>query len=226
MKRNFLFLFAMSVMVAFTFSCKNEKKVEETATTATTENTTAAISGTYSADSTMSKVMWVGSKPGGKHNGTINVKSGSIAVTDGNITGGSIILDMNSINVLDLTGGEKAGLEGHLKGAKKGEEDHFFNVAKFPTAKFDVTKVTGLTGDSTATHLVYGNLTVKDVTKEVNFKANVSVDANGVSVSTQPFDINRTDFGVKYGSKTFFSNLKDKFIEDMISVQISLKGKK
>lgn len=215
----------MVALISFT-SCKNDKKVEETATTTTTEQATTAISGSYNIDSTMSKVMWSGSKPAGKHNGTINVKSGSIAVADGNITGGSVVLDMNSINVLDLTGGEKAGLEGHLKGAKKGEEDHFFNVAKFPTAKFDVTKVTGVTGDSTATHLVYGNLTVKDVTKEVSFKANVTLDASGVSVSTQPFQINRTDFGVKYGSKTFFNNLKDKFIDDMISIQIALKGKK
>ncbi len=224
MTRNFLMIAFLSV-VTFLASCKGKEQAAPAADAGTTAVAdTAAV--VFNVDSSATKVMWEGSKPKGKHMGTLNVTNGTVSVQNGNITAGEFTIDMNSINVTDLTGDEKAGLESHLKGTKKGEEDHFFNVAKFPTAKFAVNKVTGLTGDSTATHLVYGNLTVKDVTKEINFKANVSASADGVTVKTAPFMINRTDFNVKYGSKTFFDNLKDKFIDDNIAIQIDLTAKK
>ncbi len=225
MFKNF-FLVLYVAMVASFVSCKGDKKVEETqagdaAVVAVDTNAVA-----FNLDTTATMVNWIGSKPAGKHTGTIKVKEGSVSVKSGNIVAGSFILDMNSINVTDLKGGEKTGLEAHLKGLEKGKEDHFFNTPKYPTGKFEVTKVTGVTGDSTATHLIYGNLTVKDVTKEVSFKANVKSDATMVNVTTAPFNINRTDFNIKYGSKTFFNNLKDKFIDDNFSVQVNLVAKK
>jgi polyisoprenoid-binding protein YceI len=222
--RNFLTVALLSTMTLM-FSCKGKEQA-----VTTTDAGTAAVADTaavaFNVDTTATKIMWEGSKPAGKHTGTLNVSNGTLSVQGGNITAGEFNIDMNSLMVTDLKGDEKAGLEGHLKGTKKGEEDHFFNVAKYPTAKFAVNKVTGLTGDSIATHLVYGNLTIKDVTKEVSFKANVNATADGVSVKTAPFMINRTDFNVKYGSKTFFDNLKDKFIDDNIAIQLDLTAKK
>ena len=84
----------------------------------------------------------------------------------------------------------------------------------------------GLANDSIANSLVYGNLTLRDITKEVSFKAKVDVTDAGVTVMTAPLDVNRTDFGIKYGSKTFFDNLKDKFIDDVFTVQVNLSAKK
>ncbi len=225
MSKNFFIVLCVAMVASFV-SCKGDKKVEETTTgdAAAVAVDTNAV--TFNLDTTATMVNWVGSKPAGKHIGTIKVKEGSVSVKGGNITAGSFVLDMNSINVTDLKGKDKAALEGHLKGLEKGKEDHFFNTPKFATGKFELTKVAGVMGDSTATHLIYGNLTIKDVTKEVSFKANVKMDATMVSVTTAPFNINRTDFNIKYGSKTFFDNLKDKFIDDNFSVQINLMAKK
>jgi polyisoprenoid-binding protein YceI len=225
MSKNLFFVLFIAMVASFV-SCKGDKKVEETTAgdAAAVAVDTNAVA--YNLDTTATMVNWTGSKPAGKHTGSIKVKEGSVSVKGGNLVAGSFVLDMNSINVTDLKGNEKAGLEGHLKGLEKGKEDHFFNAPKYPTGKFELTKVTGVTGDSTATHLIYGNLTIKDVTKEISFKANVKADAAMVNVTTAPFNINRTDFNIKYGSKTFFDNLKDKFIDDNFTVQINLTAKK
>ncbi len=169
-----------------------------------------------------SKVLWEGAKPTGSHKGIISLSSGEIVVSDGTVTGGNFILDMNSISVVDLDGEMKSDLEGHLKGAVAGKEDHFFNVAKYPTGKFVITKTTILANDPDATHLVYGNLTLRDVTKEIGFKAHLSIANDVVKVMTPSFTINRTNWGVNYGSKSVFDNLGDKFVNDDIGLSIEL----
>ena len=95
----------------------------------------AEASGTSFAN-VQGKVYWTGSKPTGKHTGYIDVKSGNLVVDAGKITGGEFTLDMNTITCTDLDGDGKLSLEAHLKGTDEGEEDDFFNVTKFLTAKF------------------------------------------------------------------------------------------
>ena len=173
-----------------------------------------------------SKVMWEGAKPTSSHKGTISMSDGEVVVKDGMITGGNFTLDMNSIEVTDLEGGKKAGLEAHLKGTSEGKEDHFFNVNKFPTGKFEISKTTALTNDPEATHLVYGNLTIKDVTKEIGFKAQIGIREGEVIVTTPPFTIDRTKWGVNFNSGSVVENLGDKLINDEIGLTIALTANK
>jgi polyisoprenoid-binding protein YceI len=231
--RNFFFL-GMIVAILFNVtSCKD--KAATTDTTATGPDTTsvavnstttdANVTKTMAVDIATSKVNWTGSKPTGKHTGTINLKSGSLNVEKGQIVGGSFVLDMNSIAVTDLTGDEKAGLEGHLKGSDPKSPDDFFNVTKHPEATFAITKVEPITGDATATHKVTGNLTIKGVSKEVTMNASVGMKDGGMTVTTPEFTINRTDYGIKYQSKTFDKKLKEKFIDDNVAISINLSAK-
>ena len=156
-------------------------------------------------------VSWSGSKIAGTHTGTLNVTIGNIDVTGGKVTGGKFMIDMNSLSVTDLEAGKgKEKLEGHLK------SKDFFNVGANPTATFEITSATG--GNVT------GNLTMMGVTKSVTFPASINVGDQGVSVTTPDFTINRTDFGLKYGSASFFSDLKDKAINDNIGLSIKLKA--
>lgn len=181
-----------------------------------------AVSGTsYGVDLAASNVMWTGTKLAGSgHSGTINLSSGNIQASDGELTGGEFILDMNTLTNTDLESGKgKEKLEGHLK------NEDFFDVPQFPTAKFVITKVTALDGDVDATHMVYGNLTIKDTTKEIGFKAKVSQGGGAINVSTPKFTINRTDFNVKYGSSSFFDLAKDKVINNDVDLQITLSAK-
>jgi len=124
------------------------------------------------------------------------------------------VVDMTSINCTDLQPGKgKEKLEGHLKSAD------FFGVEKFPTARFDITKVVsrGTAGD----YRVSGNLRIKESTKSIKFNAVVKKDAKS-SVATAAIKIDRTDFDVRYGSGSFFDNLGDKTIYDEFDLNLSL----
>ena len=209
-------LLALVLMVSY--SCK--KKSASAVTGEATEVKTVA-GDDYTVDGVASKIMWSGSKVAGTHTGTLNVSNGKVKVNNGKVTGGSFTIDMASLTDTDLEAGQgKEKLEGHLK------SPDFFDVATYPTAKFDITKIAGLANDENGNTLVYGNLTLKDVSKEVAFKANVNVSGDVVTVTCPVFNINRTDFGIKYGSASFMDVVKDKAINDQVGLSINLIANK
>jgi polyisoprenoid-binding protein YceI len=224
-KLTFLFI-ALFGIVLFTQSCKN-KSESEAATVGEASEVAANEGEKYTVDAPNSILLWNASKVTGKHNGTINIANGEFYLADGSITSGSFAIAMNSIIVNDLEPGKgKEDLETHLRGTASDTADDFFNSNAYPTAKYEITKTTALANDSTATHLVYGNLTLKGVTKEVGFKAKVMAEGDMIKVSAPTFMINRTDFGIKYRSGAFFDNLADKAIDDEFGIAIELTAKK
>jgi len=222
--KNLIQLSFMALALSMFIACKNTKG-EDAKVSDKVENATKAEGKTYKVDATLSKVMWEGSKPVGTHNGIVNISEGNVIVNGGDVVGGSFTLDMNSITVLDLQGDEKGYLESHLKGMGDDNADDFFNVKKYPTATYNITKVTKKTGDPNANALVYGNLTLKDITKSVAFAANVNVADGKVQVTTPQFKLDRTQWGIKYGSPSFFEGLKDKAINNDIGLKINLVAK-
>ncbi len=172
-----------------------------------------------------SMVMWIGSGVGKQHNGTVNVSKGIVSMEDGKLTGGKFNMDMTSIVVKDLEGDRKGYLESHLKGLGDDNANDFFNTKSFPNSTFEITKATQLLNDENANYIINGNLTIKDVTKQVSFKAQVNENDGMISVTTPQFTIDRTEWGIKYGSSTFFDDLKDKAIGNDIGFQINLAAK-
>jgi polyisoprenoid-binding protein YceI len=154
-----------------------------------------------------SSVKWVGKKITGQHDGTINVKNGFLTFKGEKLVGGTVVIDMNSIVVGDLEGKYKGKLEGHLKA------DDFFGVEKHKTSKIVFKKVKGKSG----TFNVTADLTIKGITKPVIF--DLSVTGN---VATAKLKIDRTQFGIKYGSSSFFDNLQDKAIDNEFELEVSL----
>ncbi len=208
-------------------ACKNDVKGDKASVSEKGKVAETSDATTYKVDNAASKISWEGSKPTGAHEGVISLSEGSIDMEKGEIVGGSFVIDMNTISCTDLEGDSKAGLEAHLKGMRdEGEEDHFFNVAKYPTAKFEITKVAKLANDENASHLIYGNLTMKDKSNQIGFKAKIDAAGDKVMVSTPNFKINRTLWGVNYASKSVFDNLKEKFVNDDIGLAISLEASK
>uniref|UniRef100_UPI004049C345 YceI family protein n=1 Tax=Gelidibacter sp. TaxID=2018083 RepID=UPI004049C345 len=156
-----------------------------------------------------SKVNWKGYKVTGEHEGTINLKEGSLTFTDNQLTGGSFVIDMTTINTTDLSGGSKEKLDGHLK------SDDFFGVAKFPTASFKITSVNG----KDKLYRVTGDLTIKGITKSTSFALQIADD----QTATAALKIDRTKFGIEYQSSSFIENLKDKAIYDEFDLNVTLK---
>ncbi len=222
-----LFVAIISLFVACGGGVEGEK-----ATTGDAASTKPAAKGvSYKVSTADSKVEWVGSKKfvGDKHTGFIPVKEGEVMVSNGAITGGKFVIDMNGITSTDLKGDYKGYLEAHLKGTAEGKEVDFFDVTKFPTAAFEITGVKALAGDATANHTITGNLTLKDVTKSISFKANVKADGDKIMATTPQFVIDRTEWGITYGASDEASvadDMKDKVISKEMGVKITLSASK
>jgi polyisoprenoid-binding protein YceI len=164
---------------------------------------------TKQVNPTNSKIEWKAYKVTGSHNGTVTIKSGYLNFDNNKLSGGSITIDMTTINTTDLSGKAKKGLDGHLKSAD------FFGVEEHSTSKISFTKVKA-TGDNT--YEVTANLTIKGITEKVKFS--ISINGNKATASLK---VDRTKFGIKYGSSSFFDNLKDKAIYDEFDLTASLE---
>jgi len=70
--------------------------------------------------------------------------------------------------------------------------------------------------------MINGNLTIKDITKPVNFKAKIEMKENIITAIAAPFDIDRTEFDIRFKSKKFFDNLKDDYVNDMFQIGFSI----
>jgi len=177
----------------------------------------------YTIDPASSKVEWVAKKVTDQHNGTVALKSGELKAEAGAITAGKFILDMNSILVLDLPAEDEynAKLLGHLKSAD------FFNVESAPESSFEIVSVEPIADAiaGAANYNVKGNLTIKGISKAITFPATINVSENNVAANAE-FDIDRTEWDIKYGSGKFFQDLGDKMINDEFTVKFALNAKK
>jgi polyisoprenoid-binding protein YceI len=61
-------------------------------------------------------------------------------------------------------------------------------------------------------------MTIKGITNEVSF--DLALTENSASTS---FKIDRTKYGIRYGSASFFDGLKDKAIYDEFDLNVKLK---
>ncbi|MCK9639554.1 MAG: YceI family protein [Prolixibacteraceae bacterium] len=173
----------------------------------------SAFSKEYKINPTASTLEWEAKKVTGQHHGTIAFAEGTLSVAHKKITGGKVIVDMNTIVNTDLTdAGYNKKLIGHLK------SDDFFGVAKFPQSTLEVKNVV-LKAD-----IIYhftADLTIKGITSPVEFDAEVK-DDSGQLTATGAMVVNRTKYGIKYGSGSFFQNLGDKVIYDDFTLKFKL----
>lgn len=221
MKNSFLLLAGSALLFASCASAPNAPKAETTDAKAVTAPATGK---TYVADVAQSSIAWIGTKPVGRHNGTFQLKDGSLTATDNTLTGGQFTIDMTSIKALDQDAAGNAKLTGHLSSAD------FFEVEKYPTATFRITEaqpgIAGVTdADSNllkgATHTITGNLTMKGVSKSIRFPAKVSINPTDLMADAN-FNIDRTQWGLVYGND---KGLGDKFIHPTVNLNLHLVAK-
>jgi len=146
---------------------------------------------------------WKATKVTGEHVGTLRLKSGDLNFSNNKLTGGNLTMDINSVNVTDLSGKWKKKFLNHMKSAD------FFNVEKFPVAKLEILKV--------LKNKIKANLTIMGKTHEqlISFKSSKKSFFG-------EFTFDRTKFGMIYGSGDFFKNLGDKMIHNKILVKFKV----
>lgn len=213
------YLFLLIFATLFFSSCGNspdgEKVSSEEAVEVKDQSTETAT--TYNINLATSQINWIGSKiVGDQHAGYLKLSTGSLNVEDGDIIGGSFVVDMNSLTCTDLDESSGKGkLEGHLK------NEDFFDTEQFPTGKFEIASVKAIEGNTDATHEITGNLTLKDITKSITIPAKVEMSESEISATTPQFTINRTEWGIKYGSG-LLGVAQDKAINDDVALKINL----
>lgn len=220
MKKNVINSILVLSLVATAFGCKSDKKTETSDVKEAKDS--SEMTATYNVDVEQSKINWIGSKPAGKHNGTVSLSEGNLKADDNGLVGGNIVIDMTSIDVLDLEGQDKKDLENHLMGYSNGKEDHFFNATKYPEAKFEITGMETVENQT----LLSGNLTLKETSKNITFPVSVSMNDNDNSVvlTSEEVVLDRTEWGIKFMSKSFIENLGDNFVSDEMKISFDLKA--
>lgn len=214
--KNFRNLILFAAFIGFFVACNSESKADK-AEVSNAAKAAQSDGASIAVNTANSIINWAGTAVGKKHTGTLSISDGNVKVENGKVSSGNFTINMGSIKNTDLPADQGGGkLEGHLK------SPDFFDVGVYPDAKFEITKVTALNSSDGSNAMVYGNLTLKDVTKQIGFKAKIDVAGNKVSVDVPNFLIDRTDFNVKYGSNKFFDDLKDKAINDKIELSIKL----
>jgi len=210
-------IIAIAFIAFSVIACKTEKNKVETEEAVKEVKKVENPINSYKANIAESMITWKGFKPTESHNGDIKITSGVFDIENGALKAGEFVVDMNSINCLDLEGKGKGKLEAHLKNGD------FFDTTKFPTSKFVVTSTEVKDGKTYVT----GNFTLKDITKSITIPASIEEDKEGtVHFKSDVFSFDRTEFGVTYKSKTIDAALKDKFIKDDIEICFDIIAKK
>jgi polyisoprenoid-binding protein YceI len=226
-------VFVVILTINLVWSCKRAPDSVDAATSEAKEETRNAAGETYKVDVDASKIEWIGTKVSGYHSGTVKIKSGELMVSDGTVSGGNFVLDMGSIVA---TGPNKvkpemsAKLTGHLK------SPDFFDSEKFPEATFVITSLKPFSGKvnetddlkgdelnkykvADPTHTVSGNLTVKGITKNIEFPARITINNNAVEAQAK-FNIDRKQWNIVYPGQP------DDLVRDEIYLGILLKAVK
>lgn len=212
----------------YTNSATDATKSAETGQEAVATSTDTLETGTYKVVEDESTVTWQAGKPaisGYVHTGRFSLASGgSFNVTDSSITG-STDIDINSLEIVSLGGGkdgQESTLEGHLKG------EGFFNASVYPTATFKVTDITPhkLPGPDQTDYTATGELTLKGKTETITFPIKVSVTDPNEAVLKANFTIDRTRWGIDYGSASVAGKVTNQIIGDDVTLNLSVKLRK
>ncbi|UII24071.1 YceI family protein [Fulvivirga ligni] len=241
MKKNSLFIFLISAGILA--SCGQKKEGTDAEVSEAKDVEQVEASQDYTVNTEESSVAWIGSKPTGKHDGTIPISQGNIAVEGGNIVGGTITLDVANIKNEDLKSDEdmQGKLVAHLK------SDVFFDTENYPSAEFVITSVEPYSKEDSVkvkkeydseykpanakefmvaspTHKVTGNLTMRGKTLSVSFPAQVSMEGDKLEAKAK-FNIDRTQWGLSYGDEaTAVDKAKDKFIYNTVNVSFDISA--
>ncbi|HEY5973653.1 MAG TPA: YceI family protein [Geobacteraceae bacterium] len=173
--------------------------------------------GTYRLDPEHSVLEWTGRNLNNRHYGRIAFIAGELVVRSGALAHGAVTLDMTSISNLDLQDeGYRQLLLRHLR------SEDFFAVDRFPEATIALTGWQAIANATpgTANYLVQGELTIKGVTRSVNFPAAVAPQADGSIKAQAALEIDRTDWGVGYGSGKLFERLGMHLVHDLVTIEL------
>jgi len=170
----------------------------------------------YSIDINKSSIKWTGEKFTGIHYGRINLNEGELILQNNKITGGSFIIDMESIEIDDL---EKD--KWYDKFLKHLNSESFFDTEKYDKSYLSINKTKAL-ADSTSK--IFATLEIKGIKNNIEFIASYSFKNDMILAKTKLI-IDRKKFNIGYGDESFFDRIGDGFLYDEFTLEINIISK-
>ena len=156
-----------------------------------------AVTGTYSQLGDHNHVDWkawhlLRTK---ERSGNVSISEAEVSVNNGVLAGGKFVLDLAGLQVTgfgeDTASNEK--LRSHLV------NKDFFLTDSFPIATFEITSVDTMSGDFNSK--ISGNLTIKGISKNITFNANTEITEDAVSISSESFEVDRSNWELTYNTE-------------------------
>ncbi|MDQ8183034.1 YceI family protein [Pelagicoccus sp. SDUM812005] len=174
--------------------------------------------GTYTLNVEKSKIRWIGRNLSNQHEGTISCLQGFLEVdANGAAKSGKVEADMKRIHCSDITDTKLSSLlVAHLQSID------FFETERFPTATFSLDRIfldpTARLGTPNAR--MEGQMVIRGVQHPLHLECSFNHADSGYVLQTQ-FDLDRTLFGVAYGSSRFFERLGMHLVNDLVNLQVT-----
>lgn len=174
-----------------------------------------------------SRVDWIISDADGKHLFNLEVLRGMMKIVEGELKGGQVFLDMQSLKNEDMKDGiKKSKLTNLLK------TRYLFAAKSYPQAMIEIVKAEPLEDASKSmegivpTHRINGKLTLKGVTKNIQFDARIDMQSNLIEIVSSGFHFNRMNWKIKYKAQKQDSGEDDDYIGNEIGIKLNLKATK
>ncbi len=167
-------------------------------------------------------VGWTGRNQNTHHFGTIRLSGGTLQIS-GNALQGGFTLDMESIENINLAGDElQQVLVSHLK------SDDFFFVDAFPAARFDIPggRILHAPYPTSPNCEISGTLDLRGVQNSLSFKATATRQQDDCLHLSAHFDLDRTLWGINYGSSRFYRHLGMHTVFDLVSIELRIIAEK
>ncbi len=221
MKTRSAYLLSITLIVAMTITgCERPPKGDEAKIT-DKEQAVEPVGTTFNVDTSKSYLKFTGNGVGKNHPGTFKLSYGTVSVEKDSLSGGTFIINIKSMKMEQPGKDIQEKLHPHLLSGD------FFDADKFGTAKFEITNVMPWQPKDNERSLVEGanfsisgNLTLKDVTKNITFPARVDLDGDMLKAKAN-FDIDRTQWQMNYGND---KTLGDKFISESVNIQLHIEA--
>ena len=168
------------------------------------------------------RLQWLGRNLLNKHLGTIDITSGHLDFANGTLSGGEMGFDLRSIRCSDLDGDPLHDvLVGHLL-------DHdFLDAEAHPECRLVIPDAASLPNAAPGTPnlQIAADLTMRGRTEPIEFMAAAGLTPEGRPAAQAGFAIDRTRWGILYGSARFFHRLAGHLVNDLIEFDARLVTK-
>jgi polyisoprenoid-binding protein YceI len=205
-------LLSILAVALLTFACADPaaNKTKATVGNAAPESAAAkpANAETLPITTENSKVEFVAAKVTRSHNGSFKKFSGTIDLVNNKPEDSRVSIDIEANSVET----DEPDLTKHL------QTPDFFDVAKYPKATFDSTKIEPGSNDlGRQSYMVTGNFELHGIKKAITFPATIQIANDKVTVSAE-FSINRKDWNLTYPGKA------DDLIRDGVVIKLNVSA--